>query len=85
MSEHRLFLKEIRQPTLIGYQLPVRTHVALKIYDVLGEEVAVLVDEIQEAGYRSVTWNASINPSGVYFYRLQSGSFEATKKLLLLR
>jgi hypothetical protein len=71
--------------TLIRYQLPARTHVTLKLYDVLGEEVAVLVDEVQGAGYKTVEWNAASNPSGVYFCRMQSGSFVATNKIILLR
>jgi photosystem II stability/assembly factor-like uncharacterized protein len=67
-------------------------HVVLKIYDVLGREVARLVDELQTAGSKSVRWDASSIPSGVYFYRLtatstsgNSNDFSATKKLLLTR
>lgn len=87
--------------TVIRYQLPVRSNVTLKIYNVLGQEVKTLVDEVQEAGYKSVTWDArqtagglaSGFASGVFFYRLNSrqvdggndGSFTETKKLLLLK
>jgi hypothetical protein len=71
--------------TVIRYQLPVTSKVSLKIYDVLGQVVATLVDEIQEAGYKSVTWNANNIASGVYFYRLQAGTFTKTNKLLLLK
>jgi len=71
--------------TIINYQLPADNRVTIKIYNVLGQEVKTLIDEIQDAGYKSVTWNASSIPSGVYFYRLQAGNFTETRKLLLLR
>ncbi|HUI29672.1 MAG TPA: T9SS type A sorting domain-containing protein [Candidatus Acidoferrales bacterium] len=78
--------------TTIGYDLPSNSFVSLKIYDVLGREVETLVNERQAAGSHSVTFNASNLPSGVYFYRLQvidpvrgTGSYTATKKLLLLK
>ncbi|HSH65925.1 MAG TPA: alpha/beta hydrolase-fold protein, partial [Bacteroidia bacterium] len=59
--------------------------VTLKIYDVLGREVAVLVNEKKPAGNYELTWNAANLPSGVYFYQLKAGAFTATKKLILLR
>ena len=71
--------------TVIGYQLSTVSNVTLKIYDVLGREVKILVDERQPAGTHSATFNAASLPSGVYFYRLQAGSFSETKKLLLLK
>ncbi len=71
--------------TVISYQLPVNSFVTLKVYDVLGREVESLVNERQNAGSYSVTFRGSNLPSGVYFYRLQTGSFSQTKKLLLLK
>ena len=71
--------------TTIGYQLPVQSHVTLSVFNLLGQEVATLVDEVQEAGYRSVEFNASGLPSGMYLYRLQAGSSVQTRKLLLLK
>jgi len=71
--------------TVIGYQLPVSGDVTLKVFDVLGNEVATLVDGIKEAGYHSVEFNASALASGVYFYKLQRGTFTETKKMILLR
>jgi hypothetical protein len=71
--------------TKIGYGVSSSGFVSLKLYDVLGQEVATLVNAIEEPGYKSVTWNGKEVPSGVYFYRLQAGSFIETKKLLLLR
>ncbi|MBI4547123.1 MAG: T9SS type A sorting domain-containing protein [Ignavibacteriae bacterium] len=71
--------------TVIRYQIPVSSRVTLKVYNLLGQEVAVLVDGMQEAGYKSVELNANKIASGVYFYRLQAGTFVETKKLLLLK
>ncbi|MCL4510263.1 MAG: T9SS type A sorting domain-containing protein [Bacteroidetes bacterium] len=71
--------------TVISYQLPVNSHVTLKIYDVLGREVATLVNDNESAGYKSVTFDASNSPSGVYFYRITAGSFVDIKKLVLLK
>jgi len=79
--------------TTIQYQIPAspksspkeRTSVTLRIYDILGSEVATLVNEEKEAGYYEVNWNASNLASGVYIYRLQTGSFVSVKKMMLLR
>jgi N-acetylneuraminic acid mutarotase len=59
--------------------------VTLKIYDVLGNEVKILINEEKEAGYHLVDFNASELPSGVYFCRIQSGNFIDTKKMILLK
>jgi len=71
--------------TMIQYQLPMRGFVTLKVYNLLGQEVATLVNGIEEAGYKSVQWNANGLASGVYLYHLQSGGFVDVKKLILLR
>lgn len=59
--------------------------VRLSIYDLLGREVAVLVNEEKHYGVHTVTWNASNMPSGIYFARLTSGGFSKTRKIVLLR
>jgi photosystem II stability/assembly factor-like uncharacterized protein len=71
--------------TIISYSLPGSIRAVLKVYDVLGREVRTLVDEKQKAGYHNVTFQAADLPSGVYFYRLQAGTYSETKKLLLLK
>ena len=78
--------------TRIKYSIPVvdanftsTTHVTLRIYDVLGNEVATLVNEYQPAGNYSVLFNGSIFSSGLYFYTLKSGNRFETKKMLLLK
>ncbi len=57
----------------------------LKVYDVLGREVATLVNEVKQPGEYTAIWDAANVPSGIYFYRLIAGSYIETKKLLLLR
>jgi hypothetical protein len=57
----------------------------LKVYDILGREVSTLVSGEMQAGNYTRQWNAENMPSGVYFYRLQAGTYSETKKLLLLR
>ena len=77
--------------TTIQYQIPViasetkQSAVKLIVYDILGSEVATLVNDEQEAGYYEVSWNASNFASGAYIYRLQTGSFVSVKKMMLLR
>lgn len=73
--------------TKIGYVIPngVRNLVTLKVYDVLGNEVATLVNEEKTAGSYEVDFNASQLSSGIYFYKLTVGSFIETKKMILLK
>lgn len=71
--------------TTIGFTLREKSHVVLKVYDLLGREVATLVDEWLSTGNYTRVWNAASMPSGVYFYRMQAGSLIETKKLVLLR
>jgi hypothetical protein len=71
--------------TTIRYQLPVESNVTLKVFDVLGREVATLVNGVEEPGYKSVNFNADGLSSGIYYYRLQTGNYIETKKVLLLR
>jgi photosystem II stability/assembly factor-like uncharacterized protein len=71
--------------TVIRYSLPLKIHVTLRIYNLIGQEVATLVDEIQDAGFKQVEWNASQLPSGLYVYRLTAGDFTDAKKLLLVK
>lgn len=71
--------------TVISYQLPAFSKVSLKIYDILGNEVATLVDEYKTPGTYEVAWNAKNLSSGVYYYRLTSGNFSEVKKLILIK
>ena len=71
--------------TKISWQLPVSGHQTLKVYDVLGNEVAILVDEFKAAGIYEVNFDAGSLSSGVYFYILQSGNLVVTKKMILMK
>jgi hypothetical protein len=71
--------------TTISYSIPLKAYVSLKVFDLLGREVATIVSEEIKAGNYSKQWNANTIASGVYFYRLQAGFFTETKKLILLK
>lgn len=71
--------------TVIKYQLPTASHVILKLYDILGREVSVLVDAMKDAGYYEVSFDASRLASGMYLYSLKAGDFTSVRKLVLLR
>lgn len=75
--------------TTISYQLPTRSHIALKVYDMLGREVFTIVNAVEEPGYKSVQWEASSLASGVYFYRLEATSlgsnYSTRKKMVLIK
>jgi len=71
--------------TIIKYQLGNDGFVTLKVFNSLGEEVTVVIDEYQSAGSYSITFNGNDLPSGMYVYQLQSGTYSANKKMLLLK
>jgi ligand-binding sensor domain-containing protein len=71
--------------TTIEFALPHAGYVTLKVYNVLGEEVAALVEGDHAAGTFKATWDASGLPSGVYFYRLTAGEYVQTKKMILMK
>ena len=71
--------------TSIKYQIAISSPVSLKIYDVLGNEVATLVNEVKPAGSYEVNFDASSLSSGTYFYKLHAGNVVKTKKMILLK
>ncbi|MCL4538477.1 MAG: T9SS type A sorting domain-containing protein [Bacteroidetes bacterium] len=82
---HQNYPNPFNPSTFITYQLPASGFVELKVFDVLGREVETLVNERQSAGAHSVKFNGTNLASGIYFYRLQAGTYYDTKKLLLLK
>ncbi|MBL1214915.1 MAG: T9SS type A sorting domain-containing protein [Ignavibacteriae bacterium] len=71
--------------TIISYQLPEQRQVKVAIFNMLGEEVSTLVNEVKEAGYHKVEWNGANLTSGVYFYRIEAGDFVSVKKMMLMK
>jgi hypothetical protein len=71
--------------TVISYQLPVSGNVSLKVFDMLGREVATIVNEVQEAGIYDVSFNGKAFASGAYIYRFQSGNYIKINKMVLMK
>ena len=71
--------------TFIRYQIPGEMHVSIKIFDVLGNLIKTLVNEVKNEGYYENVWDASNQPSGVYFYQIKTTGFTETKKMLLIK
>ncbi len=71
--------------TVINYEIPKEGLVSLKVFDITGREVSTLVNQFQDAGTHSITFNASNLSSGIYFYELKTGSYDSIKKLMLIK
>lgn len=71
--------------TEIVYHLKDKGNVSLVVYNILGEEVALLIDEVQEAGIHHTTFNARSLSSGVYFYRLRVNDFDQVRKMAVMK
>ena len=71
--------------TDIAFALPKAAHVKLSIYNVLGQEVTILQDDMMEAGQHVINWDARDRASGIYFYRISADDFSETKKMMLLK
>ena len=82
---HQNYPNPFNPETTISYKVQAASQVSLKVFDVLGREVATLVNEFQQPGSYVKTLHATSLPSGIYFYRLQAGSFISTKKMILLQ
>ena len=87
---HQNYPNPFNPTTILRYNLPEQTKVTLTVYDMLGRQVNQLVNATQEAGYRSVQWNATDSfgkpvSAGVYLYQIRAGEFRQTKKMVLLK
>lgn len=71
--------------TRIEYRLPSEQLVSLKVYNLIGQQVATLVNESRPAGTYVTDWNADGLPSGMYFYKMQAGAFSATRRMMLVK
>ncbi|HSD62690.1 MAG TPA: T9SS type A sorting domain-containing protein [Ignavibacteriaceae bacterium] len=91
-NEYRLeqnFPNPFNPTTKIQYQLPFNSKVTLKVYDILGEEVSTLVNEVQDAGYKEILFNGSNYSSGIYIYRITAqnngNTFTSIKKMVMVK
>ena len=88
IDQYRLdqnFPNPFNPSTKITYSIPERSNVSIKVFDLLGSEVIELVNGEVETGQYDLTFNTNNLPSGIYFYKLQAGSFVETKKMILLK
>jgi len=82
---HQNYPNPFNPTTNITFDLKESAKVTLKIYNEIGQEVATLINEKMDAGFRGITWNASNLPSGVYFYKLTAGTYTESKKMILTK
>ena len=75
LSSEQNYPNPFNPTTTIVYSIPENAFVTMKVYDILGKEITTLINERKSAGNYSINFNASNLPSGVYFYRMQAGSF----------
>ena len=85
MSSNKIIPIHLTPTTLIEYSIPEQSFVDLKVYDVLGNEVATLVNNEQAAGVYRADFTGADLTSGIYFYKLQTGNFVEIKKMMLLK
>jgi len=87
---HQNYPNPFNPVTTLRYDLPENGHVNITVYDMLGREVKTLINQTQDAGYRSVIWNATNDygkpvSAGIYLYQIQAGEYISTKKMVLLK
>ena len=87
---HQNYPNPFNPSTQIRYDLPLDEYVTIIIYDVMGRKIKSLINTNQEAGYRSITWDATNDlgqpvSAGMYIYTIQAGEFMQTKKMVLLK
>jgi len=87
---HQNYPNPFNPITTLRYDLPEQSLVNIIIYDVMGREVKTLVNTTQDAGFKSVIWNATNDygkpvSAGVYLYQIQAGNFHSVKKMVLLK
>ncbi len=87
---HQNYPNPFNPVTTLRYDLPENSLVNIIIYDLLGREVKSLINQTQDAGFKSIIWNATNNygkpvSAGVYLYQIQAGEFVQTKKMVLLK
>jgi len=89
-SLHQNYPNPFNPVTTLRYDIPENSHITITIYDMLGREVKTLINQTQDAGYRSVIWDATNDygkpvSAGIYLYQIQAGEYISTKKMVLLK
>ena len=84
-SLHQNYPNPFNPSTKIKFDIPAQGHVTIKLYDILGNEVATLLDAEQNPGYYAAEFNASSYASGVYFYKMETPSFTSVKRMVLVK
>ena len=82
---HQAYPNPFNPATTIEFDLPEDTYVLLEVYDISGRLVKELYNNTKQAGYHSITWNATMYSSGIYFVKLHAGKFHSTQKLMLVK
>jgi len=87
---HQNYPNPFNPVTTLRYDIPEKSHVNITIYDMLGRQVKTLINQTQDAGFKSVVWNATNNygipvSAGIYLYQIQAGEYMHTKKMVLLK
>ena len=87
---HQNYPNPFNPVTTLRYDIPENSRVNITIYDMLGRQVKTLVNQTQDAGYKSIIWNATNNygkpvSAGIYLYQIQAGEYISTKKMVLLK
>ena len=87
---HQNYPNPFNPVTTLRYDLPVNGHVNITVYDMLGRQVKTLINQTQNAGYKSLIWDATNDygkpvSAGIYLYQIQSNGFIQTRKMLLLK
>ena len=79
------FSNPFNPTTTFRYSVPQLSKVVIKVFDILGEQIKILMDEEKSAGTYELSWNTTYLPRGVYFYQLRAGDHTAVKKMILLK
>ena len=87
---HQNYPNPFNPVTTLRYDLPENSMVNIKVYDMLGREVRTLVNQVQDAGFKSIIWDATNDygksiSAGIYLYQIQAGDFIQTEKMVLLK
>ena len=82
---HQNYPNPFNPTTTISFDLPEQSHVTLKVYNILGQEIATLINEVKQAGSYKETFDASSLSSGVYIYKLSAGTYTSSKKMILIK